>query len=151
MRTEKDEGGICLRVRQSRSGSHSSAEKWSKAVKYCVGRTTDPNTALRSQRRKIPSTHAGARERVKYCTREHIHQLKAYSCNCTLLCLYIIYVYKLLTGSICVCVFIHIYIQYMHAQTHTHTYTPLLFQGHALLPTLFSPKRTLYPLFSPRS
>lgn len=44
----KDEGGICLRVRQSRSGSHSSAENWSKAVKYCVGRTTDPNTAVKS-------------------------------------------------------------------------------------------------------
>lgn len=44
----EDEGAVCLRARRSRSGSHSSAENQSEVVKYSVGRTTDPNTALKS-------------------------------------------------------------------------------------------------------
>lgn len=51
---EEDEGGVCLRARRSRGGSgsgggsSSSSVHRSERVKHCVGRTTDPNTALKS-------------------------------------------------------------------------------------------------------
>lgn len=78
--SREDESSVCLRARQSRSGSHSSAEKQSEAVKYCVGRTTDPNTALKS-RKKYHKVSPGETEcqgatQAAHCTCTGMYRLR---------------------------------------------------------------------------
>lgn len=45
---EKDEGGVCLPVKKTRRRRGGGGA----GVKYCAGRTTDPNTAFKSQERR---------------------------------------------------------------------------------------------------